>query len=103
MRFPAPRALRRAGLVGALSLLPTLAWSRPTPPPPAPRQQLGEVKVVQQTRGTRTIVDTAGRTHVVMNRITPAERKAAAARARATREAAAEKPRHPAASPSTSK
>jgi hypothetical protein len=75
----------------ALALTPGLASSAPTPPPPAPQQQLGEVKVVDETPGSRTIVDSAGRPHVVMSKVTPAQRKAAAARARATREAATRK------------
>jgi hypothetical protein len=69
-------------------LVPALGWAAPTPLPPAPPQQLGPVVVVQETRGTRTVVDSAGRTHLLMRRITHADRKAAAARAKATREAA---------------
>jgi hypothetical protein len=78
-----------ASLAPALSLIPTLAWSAPTPPPPAPQQPVGEVKVIEETPGTRTVVDAAGNRHVVMRKVTPAQRKAAAARAKATREAAA--------------
>jgi hypothetical protein len=78
---------RLASVVGALSLIPALSWASPTPPPPAPPQKLGQVKVIEETRGTRKIVDAAGHVHVVMKRVTPAERKAAALRARASREA----------------
>ena len=80
-----------ASVVGALSLIPALTWAAPTPPPPAPPQKLGQVKVLDETRGTRTIVDAAGHVHLVMRRVTPAERKAAALRARASREAMAKK------------
>jgi hypothetical protein len=79
------RAGRSLPLVAAL--VPALAWAAPTAPP-APPQRLGPVVVVQETRGTRTVVDSAGRTHLLMRRITHADRKAAAARAKATREAA---------------
>ncbi len=76
-------------LLPLATLVPTLAWSAPTPPPPAPAQPLGTVMVVQETPGTRTVIDSAGRTHTLMRRITPADRKAAAARAKATRDAKA--------------
>lgn len=82
---------RLATVVGALSLIPTLSWASPTQPPPAPPQKLGQVRVIEETRGTRRIVDAAGNVHVVMKRVTPAERKAAARRARASREAMAKK------------
>jgi hypothetical protein len=49
------------------------------------------VKVVDETPGNRTIVDSAGHRHVVMKKITPADRKAAAERARLTRAAAAKR------------
>ena len=82
---------RLASVVGALSLIPALSWGSPTPPPAAPPQKLGRVKVIEETRGTRRIVDAAGNVHVVMKRVTPAERKAAALRARASREAMSKK------------
>jgi hypothetical protein len=83
------RALRRAVLVAALAMLPLVTAARPTPPPPAPSLKLGKVTVIEETRGTRKIVDAAGRVHEVMKRTTPAERKAAALRARSSREAMA--------------
>jgi hypothetical protein len=70
-------------------LAPALALAAPTAPPPAPQTAIGEVKVVNETPGSRTIVDSTGKTHQVMKKITPAERKAAAERARKTREAKA--------------
>ncbi len=66
------------------ALVPALAWAAPTPPPPAPAQPLGTVTVVQETPGTLTVIDSAGRTHYLMRRIKPADRKAAAARLKAT-------------------
>jgi hypothetical protein len=72
----------------ALALAPALAAAAPTPPPPAPDQKLGQVTVVDESRGTRTVIDSAGRTHTLMRRVTPADRQAAAARAKATRETA---------------
>jgi hypothetical protein len=53
--------------------------------------KLGEVRVIDETRGTRTVVDAAGRRHYLMRRVTPADRKAAAERARPMREAALRK------------
>jgi hypothetical protein len=82
------RKSRRISLVAALVLAPVLGLASPTPPPPAPAVKLGEVKVLEETRGTRTVVDAAGRRHFLMRRVTPADRKAAAARARTMREAA---------------
>jgi hypothetical protein len=83
------RGRRTSKLLTLTALVPALAWSAPTPPPPAPAQPLGQVTVVQETPGTMTVIDSAGRTHYLMRRIKPADRKAAAARAKATREAKA--------------
>jgi hypothetical protein len=82
-----------------LALAPVVASAAPTPPPPAPQQPLGDVKVLQETPGTRTILDAGGHTHTVMSKVTPAQRRAAASRLKATRAAAARKAE--ATSPST--
>jgi hypothetical protein len=82
-----PRRIRRALLLAG-ALIPVFASSAPTPPPPAPEQKLGPVTIVQESRGTRTVIDSAGRTHYLMRRVTPADRQAAAARAQTTRAAA---------------
>jgi hypothetical protein len=85
----AGRPARTLVAAAMAAVLPAFVAAAPTPPPPAPPQQLGTVTVVSETQGTRTIRDSAGQTHVVMKKVTQADRKAAATRARATRQAAA--------------
>ncbi len=75
---------RFARLFTLTAVVPALAWAAPTPPPPAPAQPPGQVTVVQETPGTLTVIDAAGRTHYLMRRIKPADRKAAAERLKAT-------------------
>ena len=54
-----------------------------------PKQPPGQMTVIEETPGAITIMDSAGRTHTLMQMrsITPAQRKAAAERAKAERAA----------------
>jgi hypothetical protein len=62
----------------------------------APTQPPGQTTVIEQAPGTITIMDAAGRTHTLMQMrsVTPAQRKAAAERAKAERASSAAQNTH---------
>jgi hypothetical protein len=85
--------LRRLDIAGLLLVLLALAWrigqADAEPKTPPKYEPTGQVRILEETSGSMTVMDAGGRVHKVMRRmITPEQREAAAERAKAARAAA---------------